>query len=376
MLTNVGLHLPSAAPARPQPRITFGLIVLNGEPFTRYLLRSIYPFAHEIIAVEGAAPAAQAAATEGGHSTDGTLETLRGFRDHEDPDHKLKIITAEEVGHPNGFWPGEKDEQSRAYAERATGDYLWQVDADEFYRAVDIEQVMSLLRSDPVITAISFRQVTFWGGFDYCVDGWYLLRQFTQVHRVFRWGPGYHYVTHRPPTITDERGRDLRSIQWLDGAQTAAAGIYMYHYSLVFPKQVLEKSQYYSQAQWTHSARAQQWADESFLHLRQPYHVHNVYEYPSWLERFLGQHPAQIESLRADLDAGTVQAERRPTHDIEKLLESPAYRLGRSLIQRLAPLAALMPLYLVWEARWRSVRRNPKRALGKLIGRQTGRTLE
>jgi hypothetical protein len=36
------------------PRITFGMIVLNGEPFMRYNLQAIYPFAHQIIVVEGA----------------------------------------------------------------------------------------------------------------------------------------------------------------------------------------------------------------------------------------------------------------------------------------------------------------------------------
>ena len=40
------------------PRVTYGIIVLNGEPFTRYCLRSLYPFAHEIIVVEGAVTAA------------------------------------------------------------------------------------------------------------------------------------------------------------------------------------------------------------------------------------------------------------------------------------------------------------------------------
>ena len=35
------------------PRISFGIIVFNGEPFTRYCLRALYPFAHEIIVVEG-----------------------------------------------------------------------------------------------------------------------------------------------------------------------------------------------------------------------------------------------------------------------------------------------------------------------------------
>jgi len=37
-------------------RITFGMIVLNGEPCVLYNLRALYPFAHEIIVVEGAAP--------------------------------------------------------------------------------------------------------------------------------------------------------------------------------------------------------------------------------------------------------------------------------------------------------------------------------
>ena len=34
------------------PRVTFGIIVLNGEPFTRYCLRALYPFAYEIIVVD------------------------------------------------------------------------------------------------------------------------------------------------------------------------------------------------------------------------------------------------------------------------------------------------------------------------------------
>ena len=38
-----------------------------------------YPFAHEIIVVEAASPAAEFTATSDGHSTDGTLETLRRF---------------------------------------------------------------------------------------------------------------------------------------------------------------------------------------------------------------------------------------------------------------------------------------------------------
>ena len=53
------------------PKITFGIIVLNGEPFTRYCLRSIYPFAYEIIVVEGGHVDARSVCTPDGHSVDG-----------------------------------------------------------------------------------------------------------------------------------------------------------------------------------------------------------------------------------------------------------------------------------------------------------------
>ncbi len=106
------------------PRITFGIIVLNGEPFTKYCLRQLYPFAYEIIVVEGGSRWAIDQAPEG-HSIDGTLEALQEFKEQEDPENKVQIITR------HGFWE-EKTEQSQAFAERATGDYLWQVDIDEF----------------------------------------------------------------------------------------------------------------------------------------------------------------------------------------------------------------------------------------------------
>src|SRR5690606_14789777 len=114
-------------------------------------LRALYPFAHEIIVAEGAAPGARNIATGDGHSRDGTLDILRRFKAEEDPEDKLTIVTAEDEGHPNGFWPGEKDEQSQAYAKRATGDYLWQVDMDEFYRAEEMARVLAMLGDDPTI---------------------------------------------------------------------------------------------------------------------------------------------------------------------------------------------------------------------------------
>ena len=114
------------------PRISFGIIVLNGEPFTKYCLRQLYPYAYEIIVVEGAVEGAEAIATQNGHSIDGTYEAIHTFKKNEDPDNKLIIIERP------GFW-FDKNVMSKAYSNAATGDYLWQVDIDEFYRNEEIE---------------------------------------------------------------------------------------------------------------------------------------------------------------------------------------------------------------------------------------------
>ena len=308
------------------PRITFGIIVLNGEPFTRYCLKALYPFAHEIIVVEGACPAAAAIATPDGHSIDGTLETLYRFKEEEDVENKVQIVIR------NGFWK-EKHESSQAYADRATGDYLWQVDIDEFYQPEDMRAVLEMLREDPEITAVSFKQITFWGGFDYVADGWYLRRGADVYHRLFKWGTGFQYVTHRPPTVHDPKARDLRTLKWLTGERLARQGIYLYHYSLVFPKQVIEKCEYYSQASWANRSGARAWVESNFLELRHPFRVHNVYAHPSWLERFNGRHPPQIEALRSDIREGRMKVEMRQTGDVEALLNSHTYGLGRECLK-------------------------------------------
>ncbi|MFH1942567.1 MAG: glycosyltransferase family 2 protein [bacterium] len=315
------------------PRITFGMIVLNGEPFVRYNLQAIYPFAHQIIVVEGAVDGAKAIASPDGHSNDGTLERLREFKAKHDAQKKITIVTAEDEGYPNGFWPNEKDEMSQAYARRAAGDYLWHIDVDEFYRPEDMQRMLDLLRDNPHITALSFKMITFWGGFRHTVDGWYLRRGAEIYHRVFKWGKGYRLTTHRPPTVVNSQRVDLRKVNWVNGHQLAAMGIYLYHYSLVFQKQVFEKCQYYKEAEWAKKSKALDWANDVYLQLKYPYRVHNVYEYPSWLEKYRGKHPAAIKGLIRDLEAGKVHAQMRSMEDVEKLLNNNIYRVGRLVLK-------------------------------------------
>jgi glycosyltransferase involved in cell wall biosynthesis len=205
-----------------------------------------------------------------GGRTDGTLQTLRDFQAKEDTEDKLTVVTAQDERHPDGFWPGEKDEQSQAYALRATGDYLWQVDVDEFYRREDMHSIVRMLYDDPEITAVSFSLISFWGGLDVTVDTWHLHRGWAAsgMHRLFRWGPGYRYVTHRPPTVCDPEGRATRSLKWITGSQLARRGIYLYHYPLVFPKQVIDKCSYYDMVSWGNRDGSSDWARRTCLNLQ------------------------------------------------------------------------------------------------------------
>lgn len=324
------------------PKITFGIIVLNGEPFIRYCLRSIYPFAYEIIIVEGGHEDARSVCTHDGHSIDSTLESLYKFKKEEDTENKLTIITK------NGFWP-KKDElgrcrtaQSRAYAEKATGDYLWQIDIDEFYKKEDMLRIIRMLNNDPSITAISFKQKSFWGGIDYLSESYALLRNKGGWNRIFKWNTGYKYITHEPPTIQDEKGIDLHTKYWVSGEIMKSKNIYMYHYSLLFPWQVEQKLKVYRDEKPEYYSGIVEWAQNNYFRLENPFRVHNLYHVPSWLERFRGRHPEQVIRMMRDIKDGKVSAELRRTDDIELLLKSKKYSLKIILLKIANPIELIL----------------------------------
>jgi len=302
------------------PRISFGVIVLNGEPFTRYCLRSIYPFAHQIIVVEGAVRRAMGQARPDGHSRDGTLETLYDFKANEDPDGKLVLVTKD------GPWE-EKDAMSAAYATRATGDWLWQVDIDEFYRAGDMALVCELLADDSSLTGASFRQRSFFGSPGIISGSSYLLAGGDVFRRVFKWGPGYRYAEHRPPTVLDDRGLDVLTLRPLSPQTLEAMGVRLFHYSLLFPKQVREKTAYY--AAWTdvpHCRELPRWYEEQYLRRRDPFNLFTVRDQPGWIEPYAGDHPAQVAAMLADVAAGRIAVAPYPETGLAALAHDPGYR--------------------------------------------------
>ncbi|MEX2160732.1 MAG: hypothetical protein WD751_02365 [Anaerolineales bacterium] len=313
-----------------------------------YNLRALYPFAHEIIVVEGATRAAKSLATAGGHSTDGTLEMLHEFKRGQDPDKKIQVITAADEGYADGFWP-EKEEMSGAYARRISGQWLWQVDSDEFYLEADMAAVLSLLEAEPGISTISFPYFELFGGFSSTITGSWHLHQQTLCHRIFRWGEGYRYSAHRPPTVTDADGKDLRKGHWVSYPQNGAKPIYMFHYSYIFPKQAHQKVGYYSNVHWTSVFRKnEQWMEESYQRLKKPMFLgEKGWPNLQWLEPYRGEHPEAIMALQEDLASGKIAEPTRDTKDIERLLRSPVYAMEKRLARVF--LAVYWPLRSAWK---------------------------
>ena len=235
------------------PRVTFGVIVLNGMPFLPYNLRALYPFAHQIIVVEGRLRARAATPLPDGHSRDGTLAELARFAREEDPDGKLTIVTAEDEGRPDGFWPGEKDEQSRAYASRATGDYLWQADIDEFYRPQDMGRILGRAGGRPDVDGRHVPDTSRSGARPTASPTGGSCARRRRLPSPVPVGTGYTYAAHRPPTVLDRGGRDTRAARLAGRRRDGRSASPCYHYSLLFPFQAVEKVEYYSN--WGSSMR-------------------------------------------------------------------------------------------------------------------------
>lgn len=211
-------------------KIAFGMIVLNGNYVLRETLESIYPYANQILIAEGPVSWWQSQGVM--TSTDGTNDVIDNFPD---PDNKISIIHSTY---------NEKDEQCQAYMQylRDDNDYIWNVDSDEVFKPDDIEKIIDLLTNHKY-TTVSFKSLSFYGGFDNVIGGFEENVPFMRIRKIY---PGSYWKTHRPPTIAHKPGVRVLPEKVLDYNTLANNyGIRMYHYSYVFPDQVNQKIEYY-----------------------------------------------------------------------------------------------------------------------------------
>lgn len=274
-------------------KISFGMIVLNGEPFIKYNLENLYPHAHQILIVEGAVEKFKHAATPDGHSIDNTVEMISSFPD---PGKKIRLIQRD------GFWP-EKDEMCNAYLEYSTGDYIWQVDVDEFYKSTDIIKVRDFLSNTPDIMRVDIKTVNFWHSFSAVMQGATYIYGADEFRRIFRFKPGYRYLTHRPPTVVNQKGEIVSDRNIISAKDLSEKlGVYIYHYSYVFPMSVKEKSEYYSKMNWGQGHEdGVLWFNDEWKRLSNPLRIHIIKYPPSWIVPFREEHPEVIQKMVSEL---------------------------------------------------------------------------
>ena len=212
-------------------KISFGMIVFNGDYVLKENLESLYPFAHEIVITEG--PVKHYIDRGFTTSTDNTVSIIKSFPD---PENKIKLV--------QGQWP-EKDEMCNAYAKYLTGDYVWHVDSDEIYKPEEMERIIKYLTDNQNnCYSMAFKFRSFYGGFERYISGFEENFETVRIQKII---PGKStWLTHRPPTmIWPLTGKKCRDMGHIDHNTTDLWGIRIYHYSHVFPKQVKAKLDYY-----------------------------------------------------------------------------------------------------------------------------------
>ena len=264
------------------------MIVFNGEFLLHECLASVYDFAHHILVVEGAVeqtleclgPDSQEVTLDG-HSTDRTLEILAEFPD---PESKIRLIQKD------GPWL-DKTEMCNAYVPHIDADYIWQLDADEFYHRGAMEKLKEYLASHPETTAVHFLANHFWGDWNHVTCGknlaaleGYWGNQLPWM-RVFRHEADSVWKDHTPPKYLSANGIDQNSRVLLGQHDTFEMGIQLLHYGYVDRSQVAFKSAYHSN--WV-TRKLDDWDRW------QTDHSIEVVQEGTYTRRFLGEHPTAV----------------------------------------------------------------------------------
>lgn len=209
-------------------KITYGIIVLNGDFLLRQVLESIYESAHAICIAEGSVSYWNKQGII--NSTDDTVKIIKEFPDKE---NKIKLV--------QGTW-NEKKEQCEAWFNLVPQDtdYVWCVDSDEIHTTENINKVIEYLEYKKP-TSLGFQSDSFYGGFERIIGGFEKEHSFK---RILQYKRNSTYLTHRQPTLA-LNGQPIKGNDILGSQLFKDTGVSMWHGSYISPKQVYEKIKYY-----------------------------------------------------------------------------------------------------------------------------------
>lgn len=271
-------------------KITSGTLLFNGDSLMppgmlKAQLDQLYYLSDQIIIVEGATRADNKTHyydgnatpfTRDGRSTDRSIEIIKSYPD---PEKKILLIESK------GFWNG-KTQMCNEWSKYAKGDYIWQIDSDEFYFKKDIDKIKNILKKyNPNI--VHFFGNCFWGDFEHCIDETspYTWGNDAPWMRIFKHIPGCKWEKHEPPIYLFPDGTKVNSSKIIPREETLRIGIKMFHYNYVTSEQINFKTQFYHQ-DWT-SKQYEEWKKDKSILINNSRVVEYKGKHPEWVQHLI-----------------------------------------------------------------------------------------
>jgi hypothetical protein len=305
-------------------KISYVMNVLNGEPFIKFQLDSIYKHAYEIIIIEGAYVKFSHASSPEGRSLDSTIELIENYPDIE---NKITLVTKP------GFF-SSRLAMCNEFFEYVTGDVIWQVDVDEFYLDSTHSYVAQLFNSDNDLDRVCFNFYDFFGSFDYYIKGYENIG-LDNIRRVHRYNKGEIWSDQRPPTLSlDTKEKSIR--RELSGNEMELEGHMMFHPTMLFDSQVKDKYKYYS-SRSSSISKPNTWITHVWLNYNNKLNVAGIKNYITYLETFKnGLYPKSLIEMYSSIKNGDYEGYNvRKMQDVENFMNSSSSEIYKEIIEDL-----------------------------------------
>lgn len=316
-------------------KVSYVINVLNGEPFIKYQIDSIYEFAHQIIIVEGAYKKFTHASTNG-RSRDNTIDIIKNYNDY---DHKITLITKDHL------YP-DRMEMCNECLEKATGDIIWQLDVDEFYLEMTHDYVRDLFESDPALDLISFNFRNYFINTNYYVCGLESIG-LGDVNRVFRFNKGDKWISQRPPTLGTSTNEQKTIRHQIRGPELEAKGHIMHHATMFFHDQINDKFKYYS-SMWSSIIRPELWLSNTWKNFNNKLNVGGITNHITYLEKNELSIPSSLQKLICHLENEIIENYTlKDDTEVKEFMESDAFPDYKEIAIRINNISELTTLTCV-----------------------------
>lgn len=240
-------------------KVTYALIVLNGEPFIKYQLSYLYKHAHQILIVEGAVKKFKHG-SKNFASKDKTAQIIKNFPD---PEKKIKLIKK------NRYFNNKK-EMCNEYIKFITGNVLWQIDVDEFYSDETHRYIKKIFSNFNTLDQVSFKFYDYYKTFDLIINGY--PTEFNDIPRVHRVVKGMKWSNHRPPELKLNKNK-LVPRKKFDGKQMLKKKHCMHNLTMIFDNQVKDKFIYYGSRSKNVFSGQSDWYYDSWINYKLKFSV-------------------------------------------------------------------------------------------------------